>query len=546
MCVRHNRRVSELPGAAPSARDAREPVDLSLVAANLPFVVRTFLGMAVLVTAANVVGVLVVVLTTIATNTTTTSHQRMVILTSAIVIMVVQVIAGNAAGALVQRRTLRWLLRGERPSAADAARALRMKLDMALIVVVLWFVGGLAAIAVSASVGLPQHSVLGIGGGAAIAGLASAGITYLLVGRVSAPVIRLALASQPPTSAPVFGVRWQLFTIWLLTSAAPVVGIVLIVVEPQDLRHIRIASVFVAVVAILLGAIATLLTARTIGAPLRAMVRALKQVEGGDLDVSVAVEDAGEIGLVQIGFNDMVGGLRDRERIQDLFGRHVGSAVAADAITRGVTLQGESRDVVALFVDITGSTRLTHEMEPVDFVNLLNRFFEIVVEEVQEHGGLLNKFEGDAALCVFGAPVAIDDACTAALRTARRIRDRVCAIDELDIGIGVAAGAVIAGQIGTPTRLEYTVIGDAVNEAARLTEQAKRVDGRILASEVTVAAAHPDEQRHWAPGRVLRLRGREQPTAAYLSKPDGAQPAPSLARRLTDVARAVTDFPPGR
>jgi adenylate cyclase len=119
---------------------------------------------------------------------------------------------------------------------------------------------------------------------------------------------------------------------------------------------------------------------------------------------------------------------------------------------------------------------------------------------------------------------------------------------ELSIGIGVAAGRAIAGQIGTASRLEYTVIGDAVNEAARLTDLAKRVDGNILATEATVRGASEDEQQHWMPNRVLRLRGREEPTPTYrTSGPEGTgiggvSPA-SLARRITDVAKAVAEIP---
>jgi adenylate cyclase len=229
------------------------------------------------------------------------------------------------------------------------------------------------------------------------------------------------------------------------------------------------------------------------------------------------VDDIGEIGMLQRGVNEMVEGLRERERIQDLFGRHVGPAVASEAISGGVTLRGESCDVVALFVDITGSTRLTRESEPAEFVAMLNRFFGSVVEAVETNGGLVNKFEGDAALCVFGAPVPLDDPATAALRAARRIRDEVYERGEVEVGMGVASGPVIAGQIGAPSRLEYTVIGDAVNEAARLTELAKRVDGRILASEDTVEAASEDEREHWVKGRVLRLRGRDAPTHTYRS-----------------------------
>src|SRR5439155_26237797 len=163
----------------------------------------------------------------------------------------------------------------------------------------------------------------------------------------------------------------------------------------------------------------------------------------------------------------------------------------------------------------------------------------VVVDGVEGNGGLLNKFEGDAALGGLGAPDHVGDPATAALRAARAIRDRVAEMGELAIGIGVASGPVIAGQVGAASRLEYTVIGDAVNEASRLTDLAKRVDGRILASAATVEAAAADERAHWGAARTLRLRGRETPTRTYRSVPDPG--APSIARRLADVARAVTD-----
>ncbi|MDT4903074.1 MAG: adenylate cyclase [Pseudonocardiales bacterium] len=501
------------PAASP--RLLGKPVEVSLIAANLPFVLRTFAGMTSLVVGANVVGVLVVALTTIGTNATATRHQLTVLLTGATILVVVQVIVGTTAGALVQRRTMRWLLRGERPSNEDAHRALRMPLDMSIIVAILWFVGDIAISAVSAGVGLDGKTVLGVTGGIALAGLASAGITYLLVGRVSGPVARLALASRPPESAPVFGVRWRLFIIWLMTTGAPVVGIVLLLSAPRDVTNVRQASVLVACVALLLGGVATALTARAIGAPLRGMVDVLRRVGQGDLDVAVEVEDAGEIGLLQSGVNDMVSGLRERDRVTDLFGRHVGSSVAQEALRSGVTLSGELRDVVAVFVDITGSMQRTRDADPKEFVAMLNRFYEIVVEEVEGSGGLLNKFEGDAALCVFGAPVELIDPASSGLKAARLIRDRVFAMGEVEVGIGVAAGPVVAGQVGTRSRLEFTVIGDAVNEAARLTDLAKAKRQHLLASEEVIARAGETEKAHWDPDGEVVLRGRELPTRLW-------------------------------
>jgi adenylate cyclase len=265
------------------------------------------------------------------------------------------------------------------------------------------------------------------------------------------------------------------------------------------------------------GALATSLAARSIGAPLRGMVEVLEAVGTGNLDVQIPVDDVGEIGMLQNGMNEMLAGLRERDRIHDLFGRHVGSAVALEALRDGVTLAGEVREVVALFVDITGSTALTHTTSPREFVAMLNRFFGIVVEAVEDAGGLVNKFEGDAALCIFGAPVVLADPATAALSVARRIRDAVRASGEVEIGVGVAAGRVIAGQVGAATRLEYTVIGDAVNEAARLTDLAKTVPGGLLATAAVLSRATEEERRFWVPGQTVTLRGRPVPTPTFVS-----------------------------
>jgi adenylate cyclase len=521
------------------------PVEVSQVAANVPFVLRTVLGTAVLGILVNVIGVVIVSLTVAAMNTTATGHQLRVVLTTTTVMVLFSVVVGVSAGAVVQRRTLRWLLRGEQPSRADARRALRMPRDMAVLSGILWVVGGVVISTAGALVGQDAQTIAGISGGIVIAGLTCAGITYLVISRVNAPVARLALAASPPREAPVFGVGWRLLLIWALTSGTPIVGLVLVLTAPRSKTNILAVGVGVAIVAGIVGGYSTLLSARSIGLPLRGMVDALRRVGEGNLDVAMQVEDAGEIGLLQSGFNDMVAGLRERERIQDLFGKHVGPAVAAEAISGGVTLSGELCDVVALFVDITGSTRLARDADPVEFVAMLNRFFTVVVEEVERNGGLVNKFEGDAALCVFGAPAPLDDPASAALCVARAIRDRVAEMGELEVGIGVASGPVIAGQIGSATRLEYTVIGDAVNEAARLTDQAKRVDGRILASAAVVEAASEEERARWTPGRVLKLRGRETPTRTYRTA-DATGPTPkpvALARRITEVAKAVAEIP---
>jgi adenylate cyclase len=138
-------------------------------------------------------------------------------------------------------------------------------------------------------------------------------------------------------------------------------------------------------------------------------------------------------------------------------------------------------------------------------VALLNRFFAAVVTVAGEHGGWVDKFEGDGALCVFGAPVVHEDHAARALRSARELAVALRQL-QIDAGIGVATGTVVAGNVGTEERLEYTVIGAAVNEAARLTELAKQRPGHALA-DARVVAAGDSERHHWQSAGEVSLRG---------------------------------------
>jgi adenylate cyclase len=261
------------------------------------------------------------------------------------------------------------------------------------------------------------------------------------------------------------------------------------------------------------GLAATIFVAKSVAGPVRRVREALARVEDGDLDVEVRVDDGSEVGLLQSGFNQMAAGLRERERLRDLFGRHVGEDVARAALDGEAELGGQVRDVAVLFVDLVGSTALAAERPPTEVVALLNRFFAVVVEEIAREGGWINKFEGDAALCVFGAPVDHDDAAGAALRAARKIHARLRReLPEADAGIGVSAGPAVAGNVGAEQRFEYTVIGDPVNEAARLCERAKIEPARVLASEAVLRRAGDAEAARWALGDPVLLRGRPEAT----------------------------------
>ncbi|HMC68158.1 MAG TPA: adenylate/guanylate cyclase domain-containing protein, partial [Mycobacteriales bacterium] len=279
------------------------------------------------------------------------------------------------------------------------------------------------------------------------------------------------------------------------------------------------ALAFLGIVALLAGATTMVFSAKSVAEPVESVTAALADVEAGRLDIAVPVYDGSQVGQLQAGFNAMVEGLRERRRLRDLFGRQVGEDVAQHALQRGVHLGGEQMRVAVLFVDVIGSTALAQSLPPTAVVSALNEFFAIVVEVVDRTGGIINKFEGDAALCVFGAPVPRADAAACALVAARLLRQRLADVNGLSAAIGVSAGLVVAGNVGTKERFEYTVIGDAVNEAARLTELAKtRPDRLLVSASVLEAVADNAELAHWQLEGETMLRGRTVPTALAVAR----------------------------
>ncbi len=352
-----------------------------------------------------------------------------------------------------------------------------------------------------------------------LGGETTCALGYLLYERTLRPVTALALAARSSGALVAPGVRLRLAMAWLLGTGVPLIGLMVLgAMDAAGLasRHqdaVGGAIIFLAVLATCTGFLATVLAAGAIADPLTAVRRGLERISSGDLDVNVSVDDGSEVGQLQAGFNRMADGLRERERIRDLFGRQVGQEVARAALSGGVRLGGEEREVAALFVDVVGSTSLALALPPTEVVRLLNRFFRVVIEAVQAEGGLVNKFEGDAALCVFGAPVACQDQAGDALRAARKLAARLAhELPEIDFGIGVSAGVAVAGNVGAEHRFEYTIIGDPVNEACRLAELAKERPERVLASSAALERAATGEPEAWRVTEAAVLRGRLAPT----------------------------------
>jgi adenylate cyclase len=423
---------------------------------------------------------------------------------------------GTVWGNRAVRPRVEWAFEERPPTEREQRRSLRLPMTLVRVQATLWSLAVVLFTVMNAVID-PDLTVYVLATVAA-AGIVVCANAYLLSEFVLRPLTARALAARPPERPVVPGVTARALIAWTLGTGVPVVGLMGVAVanlageEVSDTRlSITILGIGGAVLVFGLGL--AVLAARATADPVKSVRAAMNQVEQGRLDVELPVYDGSEIGLLQAGFNKMAAGLRDRERVRDLFGRHVGEDVARAALEGDVELGGEVREVAVLFVDIVGSTELAAKRPPEEVVELLNRFFAVVVDVVTECGGLINKFEGDAALAVFGAPIEVEDPAGHALKAARglatRLRDEV---PDLAAGIGVAAGPAVAGNIGEERRYEYTVIGDPVNEAARLTEHAKSVDGLVAASGAAVDRAGDEEAAHWKLDGEVELRGRSEAT----------------------------------
>jgi adenylate cyclase len=430
--------------------------------------------------------------------------------------LVLGLVAGSWLSLRTSRAAQRWLREERTPTPEEREATLRFPLRQTMIEAGLWALCAVQFFFIN----LISSDLLAIEAGieVLIGGLLTCSLTYLLVERLNRDATARALESGAPErlAGPAIGCR--LLLTWAASSALPLLGIGLMGVaalsdNPPTLERVGIAVIVLSAVGAIVGAVTMSFSARSIAEPLRSLRAALARVEEGERDVRVQIDDAGEIGVLQGGFNRMALGLDERERLRDLFGRHVGEDVARQAIeSEDVELGGEAREAAVLFVDVIGSTSLAATHDPAEVVERLNQFFAVVVDTVSLHGGWVNKFEGDAALCVFGAPTSHPDPAGSALASARALRFRLQDLDGVQAAIGVSAGVVVAGNVGAAERFEYTVIGDPVNEAARLTELAKTCEGRLLASDAALERAGSTERSRWQTDREVSLRGRAQAT----------------------------------
>jgi adenylate cyclase len=427
----------------------------------------------------------------------------------------------------ITRRTvlaLRWAIEERAPNAEDERNTFLAPWRLAMYDLVLWGIGTVVyttLYGLANTLFIPRFLLV-----VSFCGVLVATASYLLAEFALRPVAAQALEAGPPPRRLSAGIMGRTMVVWFLGSGVPVIGIGLLAFFQILMRNLTetefaVGVMIMSVATLIFGCLLMWILAWLTTTPVRVVRAALRRVEQGNLRGDLVVFDGTELGELQRGFNAMVDGLRERERVRDLFGRHVGREVALAAERERPKLGGEERHVAVVFIDIVGSTQLVTTQPPTAVVEVLNRFFAIVVEEVDRHCGLVNKFEGDASLAIFGAPNHLDSPEDEALGAARCIAERLAAeMRELDAGIGVAAGQVVAGNVGAKERFEYTVIGEPVNEAARLCELAKSRPGKLLATAGAIEGASEAESARWSLGETVTLRGHERPTR--LASPAGA------------------------
>jgi adenylate cyclase len=293
---------------------------------------------------------------------------------------------------------------------------------------------------------------------------------------------------------------------------------------PEALRpymRLRLALAGLFAVGLILSVVGGILIARTVTKPVLTLAEGMHRIDEGDYTRFVAIEQEDEIGRLSNTFNKMVKGLAERDRVRNLLGKVVSVAVAEELLSKEIDLGGEEREVTVIFSDLRNFTALCEDRSPKDILSLLNAYLTKVSAVVEANGGVVDKYIGDALMAIYGAPLRHDDDAERAVNTAIQMHQSLAELNSdflkrglprLDMGIGINTALVVAGNMGSQTRLNYTVIGDGVNLASRLEGLSKKYGVSIIVSESTRAMSPSFVFREL--DRVI-VKGKTAPIVIY-------------------------------
>ena len=333
-------------------------------------------------------------------------------------------------------------------------------------------------------------------------------------------------------------VRWRLLWAFLLVGLVPPFLLVTLTLSRSRalidspnpevvLRNLIIVQVFILAASLLASLGIANFVSRAIIEPLSALQYAMGKVQDNNLDVRVPVVSNDEFGYLGERFNDMTAGLRRGERLRRLFGLYASPEVAQAAVDTGAGLGGQMCECTIMFSDLRDFTSLSERLTPETLVDLINQYMTAMVSTIVDHGGIVIQFGGDSIMAVFGSPLnSMTDHADRAVNTAFHMRRVLQEFNQnatsdpfangrrpvLENGIGIATGPVIAGNVGGKERIEYTVMGDAVNLASRLEGMTKDFNYPILISEETFNATGTPNAR---PLHDVPVKGKANPVTIY-------------------------------
>ena len=288
------------------------------------------------------------------------------------------------------------------------------------------------------------------------------------------------------------------------------------------LARARNNAILISVAMVLLGIGGAVTLASFLSRPISQLMEGTRAIADGNFSITLHVPSRDEIGALTHSFNEMAASLREKDAIKRAFTRYVAREVVTEILKDPdkIVLTGERRDVTVLFCDVRGFTSISERVPPEEVVAMLNAFYTLMIDTTFKYDGTLDKFLGDGVMAVFGAPIYHGDHSLRAIRTAlamqagmrelsgRRVTEGKA---PLTIGIGINAGDAVAGSVGTEARMEYTVVGDSVNLAARLESAAK--PGQILIAGATYARVRDAVQaRALGP---MKVKGKEEEIDVY-------------------------------
>lgn len=258
-------------------------------------------------------------------------------------------------------------------------------------------------------------------------------------------------------------------------------------------RRLQQLLLVLLVAGLALTALGATWVARRVSEPVHQLRAGAERIEQGDYQTRVRIVQRDELGALGKAFNRMAQGLEERDRVRGLLGKVVSPAIADELLSREIELGGEEREASILFSDIVGFTALAETLPPAALLDLLNGYLTRISADIEAEGGVIDKYIGDAVMALFGAPLARPDHAERAVRAAMAMVESIRALNRespvramtLSLGVGINSGTVVAGNMGSQSRLNYTVVGDTVNLASRLEGLTRRYRVGIIVSETT-------------------------------------------------------------